>query len=334
MLALFLLVRVTCSAVAVALATLPPFPAADPLFSAAGHWIDTRNGSTWTPDDARGDRLFRETTRWGVDAGCQGGQLRRFACKDILECLEGETVTIWGDSTPRVLYYGLIWKLAPEHVTDKHANRVLTFPASAAPLSRPSSASPPSHNATFEFRWDPVLGSNTFSSFRPFLSSGTLPPLLPTATARPPRLLVFSTGLWYIDPRPGMYPQSRVPAFKRDVGALLALAARWHLARVLVLAEIERPVESKDVGGFHPLAEVDEVNDWLRTEVAAWREREGMQARTKVVLGSVFNAMIANLSANTPDGLHYDRDMAEEQADVLLNSVCGPHCRRRGMVAN
>ncbi|BGP43567.1 hypothetical protein JCM10449v2_007608 [Rhodotorula kratochvilovae] len=269
--------------------------------------------------------MHRETTRWQPDTGCDGG-LRRFDRDEILDCLEGETVTVWGDSTARVLYYGLISKLAPALVTDKHANRVLTFPTPASSPSvsssqPPSSASATSHNATFEFRWDPVLGSNSFSSFRPFLASGSLPPLLPSAPARPPRLLLFSIGLWYIDPRPGMYPAARLPAFKRDVQALLALAARWELAGLMVLAEVERPVESKDKGGWHPLEEVEEANAWLKAEVAAWRAKEGKRARTRVVLGSVFNAIIANLSANTPDGLHYDRDMAEEQADVLLNAV-------------
>lgn len=32
--------------------------------------------------------------------------------------------------------------------------------------------------------------------------------------------------------------------------------------------------------------------------------------------------MIANLSASTGDGLHYSMDVAEEQADLVLNAVC------------
>lgn len=32
--------------------------------------------------------------------------------------------------------------------------------------------------------------------------------------------------------------------------------------------------------------------------------------------------MIANLSASTGDGLHYSMDIAEEQADLVLNAVC------------
>ncbi|GAA5936476.1 hypothetical protein JCM3775_000831 [Rhodotorula graminis] len=303
------------------------------LFSSHGHWVDTRNvSSTWTPSDDESSTFRRNEHRWLVDSDSDSNAstaapLVRLSRNDILDCLAGETVTIWGDSTARVLYYGLINKLEPTAVTDKHANRVLSF---APPNDKGGD-----RNATFEFRWDPVLGSNSYSSFRPFLSTGRLAPLLPPAPAspsppssppsrsRPPALLLFSLGLWYIDPRPGMYPHALLPAYERDVRAVLALAVRLRLARTaLVLAEVERPVQRKDKGGWHPAHEVDRANEWLRDEVARWKANEGARARTRVIVGSVFNAMIANLSANTPDGLHYDLALAEEQADVLLTALC------------
>ncbi|GAA5900997.1 hypothetical protein JCM8208_007585 [Rhodotorula glutinis] len=313
----------------------------DSLFSTRGHWVDARNSSlVWTPSDAQSSTFRRNEHRW------QG--LVRLSRDDILDCLAGETVTVWGDSTARVLYYGLIHQLEPTAVTDKHANRVLSF----APSSLPSSGGGGGggRNATFELQWDPVLGSNSYASFRPFLSTGRLAPLLfdsatsrfspspspspsPfTTRARPPALLLFSLGLWYIDPRPGMYPHARVPQYQHDVRAILALAVRLRLARVaLVLAEVERPVEAKDVdaGGrmWHPVAEVDKANEWLRNEVERWKDDEGARARTHVVVGSVFNTMIANLSANTADGLHYDLALAHEMADVVLTAVCGPRSR-------
>ncbi|KPV73350.1 uncharacterized protein RHOBADRAFT_55107 [Rhodotorula graminis WP1] len=251
------------------------------LFSSHGHWVDTRNASsTWMPSDDESTTFRRNEHRWLVDSDSDSNAstaapLVRLSRNDILDCLAGETVTIWGDSTARVLYYGLINKLEPTAVTDKHANRVLSF---APPNDKGGD-----RNATFEFRWDPVLGSNSYSSFRPFLSTGRL----------------------------------------RDVRAVLALAVRLRLARTaLVLAEVERPVQSKDKGGWHPAHEVDRANEWLREEVVRWKANEGARARTRVIVGSVFNAMIANLSANTPDGLHYDLALAEEQADVLLTALC------------
>ncbi|GAA5847330.1 hypothetical protein JCM9279_000239 [Rhodotorula babjevae] len=337
------------------------------LFSAHGHWVDANNSSVvWTPSDAQSSTFRRQEHRWLPDAlssssTSESPGLARLARNDVLDCLAGETVTIWGDSTARVLYYGLINKLEPTAVTDKHANRVLTFSPPSPHDNRTASLAQPRGTATFEFRWDPVLGSNSYSSFRPFLSTGRLPPLLspsspsspsppPSRTARPPALLLFSLGLWYIDPRPGMYPLARLAQYQSDVRALLGLAARLRVARTaLVIAEVERPVESKDEGGrWHPLGEVDEANRWLRGEVRRWSKEEGARARTRVVVGaslspflpldlapstdapcarpagSVFNAMIAHLSANTRDGLHYDLALAEEMADVVLHAVCAP----------
>ena len=446
-LALFAGAAAACAHLALAL-TLPssssstsPHPDLDPLaalFSAHGHWVDAHNtSSTWTPSDADASTFRRAEHRWHPDAlpsSSSSDGLVRLSRPDILSCLAGETVTIWGDSTARVLYYGcarppslplvdsarpgsheltspsrrarrLINKLEPTAVTDKHANRVLAFSptddddddgdgarASPSSLSLEPPDLPSPRTATFEFRWDPVLGSNSFSGFRPFLSTGRLAPLLPSPSPsspslpaphprpRPPALLLFSTGLWYLDPRPGMYPLARLAQYQLDIRALLALAARVRLARAgLVLAEVERPVEAKDQdrGGrnWHDAGEVEEANEWLRGEVERWRVREGRKARTRVVVGasshfspspslppfppslflprspspslspslpslspfrralapdalqpartgSVFNAQIAHLSANTPDGLHYDLALAEEMADVVLHALC------------
>ncbi|BGP11496.1 hypothetical protein JCM10049v2_007403 [Rhodotorula toruloides] len=283
------------------------------LFSANGHFGHLSNGSEWTPTNEAGDKLYRTRAAWQPSSGCR---LRRFEREEIVRCVEGERLVVWGDSTARVLFYGLINKLSPALVTAKHENRVFTFP------SLPSNPSSPL--ATFEYRWDPILDTNTYCSFLPFLEFGSLPPLNTSisSTSTIPLAIVFSTGLWYIDPRPNMYPRFRVPEWKEDVMRILEAAKTKKLARVMVIAEVEVPTEKDDLE-VHPPAQAREMNRWLR---GVMEERmvsgEAERAVTPVVYAPAFNAMIANLSASTGDGLHYSMDIAEEQADLVLNAVC------------
>ncbi|BGP35477.1 hypothetical protein JCM10296v2_007315 [Rhodotorula toruloides] len=283
------------------------------LFSSSGHFIHLSNGSQWAPTNGAGDKLDRSREAWQPSSGCG---LRRFEREEILQCVEGERVVVWGDSTARVLFYGLINKLSPTLVTAKHENRVFTFPSSPSPPSSPL--------ATFEYRWDPVLDTNTYCSFLPFLEFGYLPPLNTSISniSTIPLAIVFSTGLWYIDPRPNMYPRFRVPEWKEDVMRILEAAKTKKLARVMVIAEVEVPTEKDDLE-VHPPAEAREMNRWLR---GVMEERtasgEAERAVTPVVYAPAFNAMIANISASTGDGLHYSMDVAEEQADIVLNAIC------------
>ncbi|BGP27737.1 hypothetical protein JCM10295v2_006712 [Rhodotorula toruloides] len=215
-----------------------------------------------------------------------------------------------------MLFYGLINKLSPTLVTAKHENRVFTFP------SYPSD--PLSPVATFEYRWDPVLDINTYCSFLPFLEFGNLPPLNTTMTnsSTTPLAIVFSTGLWYIDPRPTMYPRFRIPEWKHDVMRILDAAKTKKLAEVVVIAEVEVPTD-KDDFDVHPPQEAREMNKWLRGVMEArLASGEVERAVTPVVYAPAFNAMIANLAASTGDGLHYSMDVAEEQADLVLNAIC------------
>ncbi|BGP03597.1 hypothetical protein NBRC10513v2_007330 [Rhodotorula toruloides] len=286
------------------------------LFSSSGHFIHLSNGSEWTPTNEAGDKLDRSREAWQPSSGCR---VRRFEREEIVRCVEGERVVVWGDSTARVLFYGILNKLSPTLVTAKHENRVFTFP------SIPSSPSDPhSPLATFEYRWDPVLDTNTYCSFRPFLEFGYLPPLNTSIsnTSTIPPVIVFSTGLWYIDPRPNMYPRFRVPEWKEDVRRILEAAKTKKLARVVVIAEVEVPTEKDDLE-VHPPEEAREMNRWLR-EVMEERmvSGEAERAVTPVVYAPAFNAMIANLSASTGDGLHYSMDVAEEQADLVMNAIC------------
>ncbi|GAA5926322.1 hypothetical protein JCM1841_005534 [Sporobolomyces salmonicolor] len=287
-----------------------------------GHYID-QNGTRWTPTNALNSTLDRSLHAWQPDEGCE---LRRYSQDEILECLAGERAVVWGDSTARVAYYGMVNKLSPTSVTDKHQNRVLSFPV------------PSTHaNVTLDFRWDPVLNINNYNRFTSYLAS---PSDLPSDVHDPwsgsselPIAMVIMVGLWYTDSRPGMHPEEGIPEWKGWIERILEAAEQRKLVKeVLIVPEVEVPTE-RDDDEVHSKKAVREMNRWLRERFETWRS-EGRQARanTRVVFASGFNSLLLNFASDTPDGLHYSMPVAETQADLLLNAICGS--RLEGLPVN
>lgn len=133
-----------------------------------------------------------------------------------------------------------------------------------------------------------MLDINTYCNFIPFVEFGHLPPLNTTVSnsSTVPLAIVFSTGLWYIDPRPGMYPRFRVPEWKDDVMRILEAARTKKLAEVVVIAEVEVPTDKDDLS-VHPPQEARDMNAWLK-EVMEERQASGEaeEAVTPVVFGA------------------------------------------------
>ncbi|GAA5869469.1 hypothetical protein JCM1840_005475 [Sporobolomyces johnsonii] len=278
-----------------------------------GHYVDN-NRTRWTPSDAIKSTLDRSLHAWQPDDGCQ---LTRYSQAEILECLAGERAVVWGDSTARVAYYGMVHKLSPTSVTDKHQNRLLSFPV-------PSTDT----NATLDFRWDPVLNVNNYNRFASYLASpADLPPDVHdswSGDSELPLAMLIMVGLWYTDSRPGMHPDQGIPQWQGWIERILEAAEQRKLVKdVLVVSEVEVPTE-RDDGEVHSKEAVREMNQWLRERFERWKS-EGRQARarTRVVFASGFNSLLLGLAASTPDGLHYSMPVAETQADLLLNAICG-----------
>ncbi|GAA5837928.1 hypothetical protein JCM5353_004285 [Sporobolomyces roseus] len=310
-----------------ALLVLLPFTfASPPSFTSlssilgAGHYVHLSNTSILDPQSS----YNRSIHRWQSDSSkCK---MQRYSKDEILDCLQGERIVIWGDSTARVLYYGLVNKLSPTLVTDKHANRFLEFsPSNNTPeLTAPS-------EATLDFRWDPLLGVNHDNSFDPVIIGGLMPTNFPNPWSSTleqqaqdlPLAMVIMVGLWYTDHREGMHPNLLIPQWKIRVGQLLEAAEKRKIVKdLLVLAEVEVPTD-RDDGNVHKKDDVDEMNRWLRETFNEWvKSGKQNKAKTRVVLATGFNSIISPLSDRTPDGLHYPMDVAETQADLLLNAIC------------
>jgi len=166
---------------------------------------------------------------------------------------------------------GLVNKLSPTLVTDKHSNRFLELPS----LSNALDLSP---LVSLDFRWDPLLGVNHDNSFDPVILGGLMFTNFPNPWSSTleqqeedlPLAMVVMVGLWYTDHREGMHPNLLVPQWKIRMKQLLEAAEKRKIVKdLLVLAEVEVPTE-RDDGEVHKKEDVGEMNQWLRETFEEW----------------------------------------------------------------
>ncbi|KAI9208682.1 GDSL/SGNH-like acyl-esterase family found in Pmr5 and Cas1p-domain-containing protein [Polychytrium aggregatum] len=229
----------------------------------------------------------------------KGCSVHYYGARDAHACFNNTRIALYGDSTMRLFYYALRYRLTGNATrgADRHASQRFSVDA----------------NTSVEFFWDPFLNSSDIVSE---LSGSRV------RAHRRTSALVFSAGMWFM--KNANDTENGKTRFRTQLRAIqngveyspvpLADKAIFRYLTPLVNHKLSEHRRRKMRSGF-----VDEYNQII-DDMLASRSPQRSRLATSRSMHNLYESALEYAY----DGLHFSAEIVDNEVDMFLNWLCNP----------